>query len=262
MTENNGATTFPPSIPKSLTANLLIPHPKAQRTAPSKAWVKKIVANFQPAAIGTLRVSEQSSGKLYVLDGIGRLEAIKESGHGEEKIKCEVWTGLTLAQEAELFVLSNTARTVGMFDKWDKGRMHGSQDCIGVQRICKKHGWRIVRNGSADGSVKCVKALLSVWDFDGNGSILDLAIQCLTRAYAHDVWALNGALIGGVARFLRDAPGVPTEELASKLSASYPSATRLLLAAKARAESDRGSLASNVATLAERTLKARKRRVV
>src|SRR4051812_12748007 len=69
----------------------------------------KVRDNFDPALVGTLVVSERSTGKRFIIDGQPRWEAMK---HQPELTgaPCLIYTGLSRAQEADLFAKLQTQR--------------------------------------------------------------------------------------------------------------------------------------------------------
>ncbi|MHD0449163.1 hypothetical protein ACY2DB_09780 [Staphylococcus cohnii] len=63
-----------------------------------------IVDNFNRLAIGYITVSVRQDG-LYIVDGIRRVEALKEVGY--EECLAELLYGLTVEDEARIFVSKN-----------------------------------------------------------------------------------------------------------------------------------------------------------
>jgi len=66
--------------------------------------VDGIVENFNRLAIGFITVSAREDG-LYIVDGIRRVEALKELGY--EDCLAELLFGLTIEDEAKIFVNMN-----------------------------------------------------------------------------------------------------------------------------------------------------------
>lgn len=81
-----------------------------QRTI-SDSRVKSIIKNFNKNAIGVVTLSIRENGDLYVIDGQHRIEALKALGKGSEEINAIVFFDLSIADEAELFVIMNEGRT-------------------------------------------------------------------------------------------------------------------------------------------------------
>lgn len=70
-------------------------------------WVGRIAKDFKEGLLGVLIVSYRD-GKYYVVDGQHRLEAAKRVG--VEDVICQVHTGLTYEEEADLFREYNKQR--------------------------------------------------------------------------------------------------------------------------------------------------------
>jgi len=77
----------------------------------SDVRVNSIVKNFNRNAIGVVTLSIRENGDLYVIDGQHRIEALKVLGKGDEDINAIVFFDLSVADEAELFVIMNEGRT-------------------------------------------------------------------------------------------------------------------------------------------------------
>lgn len=73
--------------------------------------VNRIVREFNPKAVGVIILSVRENGDLYVIDGAHRVAALKKLGLGNEDVNSIVYFGLSIAQEAELFVLLNENRS-------------------------------------------------------------------------------------------------------------------------------------------------------
>jgi len=75
------------------------------------AKVNAIVKNYNPKALGVVILSIRENGDLFIIDGAHRIAAMKKMGLGNDDVNSIVYFNLTLAQEAELFVLLNENRT-------------------------------------------------------------------------------------------------------------------------------------------------------
>ncbi len=74
----------------------------------STTKVQAISAHFNEVAAGTLAVSLRDNGQYYAMDGRHRLAAMKK--RGILLAECKVCRGLTVEQEAEIFIFCNTVR--------------------------------------------------------------------------------------------------------------------------------------------------------
>jgi hypothetical protein len=105
------------------------------------SWVKKIAKNFKEGLLGVLIVNERD-GKYYVIDGQHRLEALKVVGL--KSIFCQVHTGLTFQEEAELFIEYNKRRkglqVTDMFKAALEANDYKAHD---IKRIVENNGFKL-----------------------------------------------------------------------------------------------------------------------
>ncbi len=84
-----------------------------------EARAKRMSVNFANGLFGVPVVSSRPDGVLAALDGQHRLTAGVWAGKGDDKVLVEAHHGLTIKQEAELFLRLNGGRTaVHTWDKW------------------------------------------------------------------------------------------------------------------------------------------------
>lgn len=68
--------------------------------------VNRIARNLDPRLLGVLLVTERE-GHSYVIDGIHRLGACVQAGHGDKRVRCLLIPLTDYKEEAELFVQGN-----------------------------------------------------------------------------------------------------------------------------------------------------------
>jgi hypothetical protein len=73
--------------------------------------VNRIVKEYNSKAIGVVILSLRENGDLFIIDGAHRIAALKKMGLGNQDVNSIVYFGLSLPQEAELFVLLNENRS-------------------------------------------------------------------------------------------------------------------------------------------------------
>ena len=78
--------------------------PVVQRTRLSEPKVRKIFANFNPDALGVITVSLRKDLTYVVLDGMHRVEAVRRLTDNTGTMAAHVLEGLSLAEEAEIFL--------------------------------------------------------------------------------------------------------------------------------------------------------------
>ena len=135
---------------RELPARLLTIDPEVQRI-PQPLRVRAIADNWDSLAVGVLTVSyrrnsfigEGSPDEYVVLDGQTRLEAFR-AVCGEETtatLRAEVYTGLTRAEEAEIFLKHNDRRAVHARDAFRIAYVAGQEWAVEITKILADHGY-------------------------------------------------------------------------------------------------------------------------
>lgn len=230
---------------------------EVQRQPPSKKLVKEIADNLDLSAIGVLHVSERDDGTFHVMDGQRRMMALRMCGMDAYRANCLVYSGMSKRQEAAQFRRLNNQRIVGAFDDFDKAVREGSARECGITALMSKHQWTVGRLPSP-GVASCVTALRKVWDHDGNGALLNRSVSVLVKAFGRDKHTMAGSLVKGMGSFLsRD--GVDEVALTEKLVSKFHSPVVLVGQARARMQSEGGTLSQNVCDVIGRTYGNRKK---
>lgn len=212
----------------------------------SSVHVNRIIKAFDLRKIGTLLVSKRATGELVVLDGQHRLQALRELGYGDATIKCEVYEGLTTAEEADLFRGRNTIKVPSAFDRFEKGVLAGDDRCVAIHRVLERHSLRIVRGGTYEGrGVRAVGAVERVYDM--REGLLDLTCGIAVAAWPMNPDATDGKILTGLAIFLDTYWDEFDHASLVKKLAKYAGGPSSLIANGAALKSLRGSNAKGVA---------------
>lgn len=115
--------------------------------------------------LGTVSVSEREDGSRIAVDGQHRLALVDAIGEPGVDMKCEVFIGLTLAQEAALFIGLNASRTVRAVSLFLAQVTMGDPLCTEVLQIVRDCSWDITTTQTR-GSLGCVKALTRIHSAD------------------------------------------------------------------------------------------------
>lgn len=184
----------------------------------SKQHVAEIAEDFSPALFGQGDVSQRADGSYYILDSQHRCAAAIVRGFGDQEFRFQVWKGLTIAEEAELFILLNslitknraiTAFLIGAEAKYPAN--------VAIVKILSYYGLS-VKPASENGGVSAVKALATVYDgrvtgvplraklASGRkqppGEVLSRTINILHSAWGVDRSAYDAIMINSVAALL------------------------------------------------------------
>lgn len=150
--------------------------PMAQRDL-RPSWAAEIAREFDPDRF-TPPVLSHRDGKFYIIDGQHRFAAMRLMGWEDQQLQCWVFSGLTEADEADLFLHLNRSKVVNAFDKFRIAVTAGRSDEVDVEKIVRAQGLRISHDR---GGISCVSALLSVHRY--GGPVLGRALRIVRDAY-------------------------------------------------------------------------------
>ena len=165
--------------------------------------VAKMAENFNADALGILICSERANGVIAVLDGGHRVAAARMAGH-TEPLDAKVFVGLTLAQEASLFLLYNDKKDPSSISSF-RGRVVSEDPvAIAVNRIINYYGWTVA-SGHDKGCLAAVKAAEKVYR-NGHGAVadgvhpelLDAVLDIITDAWEWYRSSVDSALLAGM----------------------------------------------------------------
>lgn len=170
-----------------------------------------IANNFNAPGFGIITISERDDGNLYIVDGQHRVAALRLMGaEGSHKISCEVFRGLTQADEAALFRVRNNFRQVKVFDRFRVRVIEGDPVAVILNTTLARHQWTVVKSGpsKARGTFNAVSAL--EWVYNGAGVrtsvvhpvAVENTLAVATGAWGHDSVGVRAEIIRGLGLFL------------------------------------------------------------
>ncbi|WP_405654431.1 hypothetical protein OHU25_32365 [Streptomyces sp. NBC_00117] len=200
--------------------------PRAQRNL-NKSRAQAIAEKLIPTALGTPILSQREDG-LYAVDGMHRVYACQLILAGkvtvsedvreaiQNKISCEVHSGLSMANEASLFIIKNKESSkVGPNDEFRIGVLAGHPLFVDTNAVLEKHQLKV--GSRTTNGVRGIKGILSIVEEYGP-EILDQSLAIAESAWGRtpDTW--HSVTIGGIAIVLDKHPDlVKPQELAQKL---------------------------------------------
>ena len=180
----------------------LLDYADYQRGLKSK-WVDEIAKNFSEPKANIPKVSFRDN-KYYVFDGQHTIAARKKLNNGNDlDVYCEVYSGLSLEREAELYNSFNTNRKpLTALDKAKAALMAGDPETVDLVNIVKETGYDIKWVGGLDGSGKftCIKKLQDVYKKYGS-FFLKNELQLLNEIWQRTKESLREEIVGGLAVF-------------------------------------------------------------
>lgn len=208
--------------------------PEAQRTL-NLSRARAIAADIKPHALGSVIVSQRKNGDLYIVDGQHRREACRIAGI--DTLMAEVHRGLTLQEEATLFLIKNReASKTNAHDEYRIGLTAGLPLFVDTEKVLVSHKLKI--GSTSSNQVGAVQGILAITDNYGP-DVLDDVLTVAEEAYGRTAETWDGIIIGGLGEFIgrhRDVVNTPPvlDELARKLG-KRSSAARLIGDARSNA---------------------------
>jgi len=167
--------------------------PACQRPL-NTAWVRELVGEFDPEQLGLLVVNKRD-GFFFMIDGQHRREAMVAIGWGDQQVECEVYEGLSEAEEAEMFLRRNKKLTVTSLSKFKVGVTAGRPAEVAINDIVTSLDLRVA-NGKTIGSISAVGTLMRVYSRFG-GDNLRRSLVIIRDAYGDA--GLEAYVIEGIA---------------------------------------------------------------
>jgi len=188
--------------------------------------VERIANDLNVDAIGVITVSQREGGSLFVVDGMHRVEALKLAGGEGESVDARVFTGLTIAEEAGLFIRLNTMKTPQAFDLFKARIVEEEPVAVAIRDMLAEHGWRLSSNGKK-GDFVAVAAIERVYRLDPE--IASQVISVITRLWGSDPDGVDGRIVEGFgALFNRYRAALNADELVTRVSREIGNPGKLL----------------------------------
>lgn len=182
--------------------------------------VNKMGADWQPAMVGTLEVSDRG-GQYVVFDGQHRMAAATIAGVRE--LPAIVHQGLTQEQEAELFArLQRERKPLSRFEQFRAKLVARNADALAIDKIVRDAGYTIsgTRHSGPD-KIVAVASLERVYA-DHGGEGLRSTLDLIGRAWDGDEGSFIGQMIEGVALVIRTHGTRITDAHVKRLGAVAP----------------------------------------
>lgn len=202
--------------------------------------VREIRDDFIPPLMQTLCVSarkeRREGGEMRVVsgatfDGQNRLEGAREhnkaldrgadvKGPRAEAAPCIVYSGLSQAEEAQLFEWIQTRRrNAQSYDRFKAALVAGNEESLTIKDLVENAGYEVGYAGMTDYSLSAVAALESMYRTDPFAMERTLIVF---REAWKKTYLPSGRHLKGVARFLRDNPDTDDEKLIRRMAITSP----------------------------------------
>jgi hypothetical protein len=161
-------------------------------------WVNKIMTDFDPDAFGLVTVNKRADGSYAIVDGQHRIEAMRLLGWDDQKVDANIYEGLSLKQEAELFLLLNKRLAVPAMATFKVGVTAGRTEEVAINEILDGLDLR-VGVGRTGGTISAVGTLRRIYRRYG-GEVLSRSLSIVKAAFGDE--GFTTAVIDGMAMFV------------------------------------------------------------
>lgn len=228
---------------------------KVQRELNEKR-AQEIADDFQPEALGLLTASKRADGHTYILDGATRVSAARKCSY-DGLMATRLFEGLTLKEEADLFLRLNFGRAVQAIDRFKVRITMEEPSAVNINNVLKAFNLHVDwANNASLGVISAISTLEKVYAGAGvrpEGEYPELlykVIQTLVKAYGSnaDRMTYSKVMLEGLGILIATfGSRIDYERLVYVLQGTVPRQiaiqTRTLRDAKARG----GSLGKNAA---------------
>ena len=183
--------------------------------------IKKMVGDWQPQSVMTPEVSLRD-GTYWLIDGNHRRVAAMRLGLTH--LHCKVHTGLTIQEEAKMFVTMNGKRTAPTIGDLFKAELayHDATAVALKNTIENECGLQLKLNGkSTETGIPLTSTLYKLWENAGHDEFKQ-TIETIKVIWPNFTKSWNSAFILGVNHFLYVHPEVPLSEFNKKLCGATP----------------------------------------
>lgn len=181
--------------------------------------------DFDLEALG-YPVLNRRDGDYYIVDGQHRVGALKLIGWGDQSIECEVYTDLTEAEEAELFLRRDSRRRISAMEKFKIGVTAGRAEDVAIDDLVKSLGMTVAYYPGQRDSIGAIGTLRRVYQRSG-GRVLGSSLAFLRDAFG--VAGMSAHLIDGMALVVaRYGEAIDGKNMVEKLAGIHGGANGLL----------------------------------
>lgn len=183
---------------------------RVQRGGFKEAKVRAMIKNYNADALGVIHVSRRADRGLYVIDGWHRMETVRRLTDNAGTITAHVYEGLSIAQEAEMFLALNAAVSPSLMDKFKvslSAEDEAAQAARRVDKITKDRGW-VVSPAPGNGNINAVGVLLRLDALSekvgAEPHLIDATLLVITRSWGIDRHGAQAVILEGIGQLFAE----------------------------------------------------------
>jgi hypothetical protein len=199
-------------------AGLLDVDPDVQRGF-NKRKAEKIRNAWDDAVVGVLVVSKRADGTYWIIEGQHRWWAGRDLFGDNYTFTCEVHVGLSLEDEAKMFIQINTLRSLpSPFDRFRVSLKAGYEEEVAIDRTVQKLGLSLGPSARTEtiGAIEALRRVLREVDEQGLFDVIDVVIEAFGRAAE----TYDADLLQAIAALFKAKPDLDRKRLAKVLTKS------------------------------------------
>lgn len=219
---------------ESLSAALLSVDPGVQRQLNDNR-VARIASDFHERALGIFIVSARRPGPLHtadetpevryvVLDGQTRLAALRKfagSELTEMPVICQIYHGLTRAEEAEIFLEHNDRAAVRKIDLFRLALVARQPWAVELDELVRRYGFEAASAAAPERRFTAISTAQRILRLDEGKDALMRAFDLIERSWGHRVNAASAEAVDGFGLlFHRHGTAVDVTGFARKLAST------------------------------------------
>lgn len=177
----------------------IIVDPRVNTRPPEKSFIDKAVDDFDVDALGVPDVAPRAKGVYAVIDGQHRVEIVRRALGDDQHLQCTVHYGLSVPEQAALFLKLNNARAISPFPKFTARVNAREPDAVDIVKILDAHHLALTLGGS-DGTIQCVTTLEKLYNYGGKARPKELVrtLDILINAWGRRGEAMAGQIVAGL----------------------------------------------------------------
>ncbi len=212
---------------RDIPANELSVDLRVQRVVDPRR-VAKLASNWDDLMVGVLTVSHRkpfivagdAKEELIVLDGQTRLEGLRAvcGSLTTQTLTCQVHIGLTLKEEAKIFLEHNDRKAVSPLDTFRLSLVAGEQWAEGIRDISARYRWAVAGTGeSSQRKFQAIGSAKRIYNAD-EGESLDRTFGVISAAWPGDPGTVCGETLSGVGGLIAGHGDLDLRSLVHKLA--------------------------------------------